>query len=190
MTSKNVELTQYLKDWYQGDEIALEELLRHTYRDLKAAANFYLSGERRTHTLQPTALINEVYLRLRANTNMRFDNRAQFFGFSGRLMRQILLDYARGRSAAKRGGGKEDLALDDVAGLVGEHGIDLNAVIAVDAALKKLEAMDARQAQVVELRFFSGLSVPEVALAMEISESTVMREWRTARLWLARELSK
>lgn len=182
-------LTAYLGQWRNGDPQALNRLLHLVYRDLKGAAIHYLNGERPCHTLQPTALINEVYLRLQANDRLSFQNRAQFFAFAGRLMRQILVEHARSRAAVKRGGDREKVFLSDITGVISDKQGDLNSVLAVDEALEKLDRLDPRQARIIELRFFAGLNTGEVAAALEVSEATIQREWRVARLWFMRELS-
>jgi RNA polymerase sigma factor (TIGR02999 family) len=184
------ELTYYLGQWQQGDAQALGQLIDQVYQDLKGAAIHYLNSERRDHTLQPTALIHEVYMRLQANGALSFENRAQFFGFAGRLMRQILVEHARAKSADKRGGEYQKVLISNIDVLGGDKDeADANSVLAVDQALQKLERLDKRQSQIIELRFFAGLSIPEVANALEISEATVQREWRVARLWFMRELA-
>lgn len=181
------QLTAFLDQWHQGDPDALAKLIDQIYGELKAAAIHYLQGERNDHTLQPTALIHEVYLRLQSGNQLQFENRAQFFGFAGRLMRQILVEHARRRGAHKRGGQVHKMQLSDIDGLGQDN--DQNSILAVDEALKKLEKLDKRQAQLIELRFFAGLNITEAAEVMEVSEATVRREWRTARLWFMRQLS-
>ena len=182
-------LTDYLGQWQKGDAQALAQLIDQVYHDLKGAAIHYLNSERRDHTLQPTALIHEVYIRLQNNGTLNFENRAQFFGFAGLLMRQILVEHARAKSAEKRGGDYQKILISDIDAIGNKNEADTNSVLAVDQALQKLERLDKRQSQIIELRFFAGLSIPEVASALDISEATVQREWRVARLWFMRELA-
>lgn len=188
-THHQTELTDFLGQWQKGDAQALGQLMDQVYHDLKGAAIHYLNSERRDHTLQPTALIHEVYLRLQANGTLSFENRAQFFGFAGRLMRQILVEHARARAADKRGGDYQRVLISDIDAVGNKNEADANSVLAVDQALQKLERLDKRQSQIIELRFFAGLSIPEVASALDISEATIQREWRVARLWFMRELA-
>ena len=183
-------VTSVLAQWYGGDQEAFEQLLTITYRDLKAVAAKALRGEGRENSLQPTLLINEIYLRLQANPQMHFENRARFFAFAGKLMRQYLVDYSRARYAAKRGGYQAPLALDDVEAVLSDASLDIASVLSVDNALKKLEEEDPRKAQIVELRFFAGMTVEEICDALTLSKSTVLREWRLARFFLMRELGR
>ncbi len=180
-------ITQILSEIKSGKADALNELLPFVYQELRQLASIYLSRERSNHTLQPTALVHEAYLRLVGQKEIEWQNRAHFFGVSARLMREILIEYARMKSAQKRGGEfKTQIALDDAVSFVGEKELD---VVAVDEALKKLEALDERQAQIVEMKFFGGLNVEEIAEVLSISPSTVKREWATAKLLLYKMLN-
>jgi RNA polymerase sigma factor (TIGR02999 family) len=180
------EVTQLLKAWTAGDEQALEKLTPLVYRQLHQVAQHYMAGERSDHTLQTTALVNEVYLRLVDCGQVKWRDRAHFFAVSAQLMRRILVDFARSRGYQKRGGAVPHISLED-AGSVGNEP-DAN-LLAVDEALKALAAIDERKSRVVELRFFAGLSMEETAEVLGISTDTVLREWRVARAWLLRELS-
>lgn len=155
------------------------------YQELRRLASRHLARERADHTLQATALVNEVYLRLIEQKRIRWQNRAQFWGIVAQMMRRILVDYARARCCAKRGGGDSAVPLHDAAAVSAEKAWEL---VAVDDALDRLSALDARKARVVELRFFGGFSVDETAEVLQISPNTVLRDWRTARAWLHREL--
>jgi RNA polymerase sigma factor (TIGR02999 family) len=180
------EVTQLLLAWSDGDQTALEKLIPLVYEELHRLARHYMSGERPGHTLQTTALVDEAYLRLVDWKNLRWQNRAHFFGIAAQLMRRILVDHARDHRYAKRGGGARKLSLDEVAVVSQERAADL---VALDEALKSLAANDARKSQVVELRFFGGLSIEETAQVMKVSPRTVMRDWRMAKTWLYHELS-
>jgi len=178
-------LTQLLRRLRSGDEDAAAQVASAAYGELHKIASRCLRRERPGHTLQPTALVNEAFLKLVGNTRAEWRDRAQFYGVAARLMRRILVDYARKRSAGKRGGGhkvtlEENLVL---------HEERLEDVLGVDEALERLEALDARQGRIVELRFFSGLTVEEIAEVMQISAPTVKREWSSAKAWLHRELT-
>ena len=181
------DITRLLLDWRDGDQAALDQLAPLIYDDLRRLAHRRLLGERAGHTLQTTALVNEAYLRLIDQREASWQNRAHFFAIAARLMRRILLDYARTRHYAKRAGVERQVALDEAAELSDERGAEL---IAVDEALTNLAAFDERKSHVVELRFFGGLTIEETAEALQISHATVEREWTTARAWLYRELSK
>lgn len=176
-------VTALLKDWSGGDGAALERLMPLVYGELRRLAASYLRVERKDHTLQPTALVHEAYLRLVDQRSVNWQNRAHFFGIAARMMRRILVDHARRRQAAKRDA--PALMIEVFGGAGGERDPEL---LALDEALSGLEALDARQAKIVELRFFGGLTVEETAQAEGISPATVKREWRTARAWLAREI--
>jgi len=180
------EVTQLLLAWSEGDQGALEQLMPLVYAELRRLAKRYMRNERAGHTLQTTALIHEAYLRLIDTRQVRWQNRAHFFAISARLMRQILVDFARERGYKKRGGGARRVPLDE-ARVIGQ-GRD-EALVAVDEALSALAGIDARKSQVVELRFFGGLSVEETAEALKVSPETVRRDWRLARSWLLRTLS-
>jgi RNA polymerase sigma-70 factor, ECF subfamily len=180
------EVTQLLKAWTGGDEQALEKLTPMVYRQLHQVAQCYMAGERSDHTLQTTALVNEVYLRLVDCRQVRWRDRAHFFAVSAQLMRRILVDFARSRGYQKRGAGIARMSLDEAPSVGNEP--DAN-IVALDDALKTLAAIDDRESKVVELRFFGGLSVEETAEVLGVSSDTVLREWRLARAWLMRELS-
>lgn len=180
------EVTQLLLAWSGGDETALEKLTPLVYRELHRLAQRYMSRERQEHTLQTTALVNELYLRLVDSNQMRWQNRAHFFAVSAQLMRHILVDFARSRKNIKRGGEIVKVSLDEAPQISAEQDPNL---IALDEALDVLAAVDPRKAQVIELRFFGGLSIEEAAEVLEISPDTVMRDWRLAKLWLLRELA-
>ena len=177
-------VTVLLQAWSGGDREALDQLTPIVYDELRRLARHYMRGERSGHTLQTTALVNEAYLRLVDLKRMSWQNRAHFFAVSAQLMRRILVDYAR-RHNLKRGAGIQHVALEDTAMLGGGREPDF---VALDLALRELAAMDARKAQVVELRFFGGLNVDETAEVLKVSPITVMRDWSTARAWLYREL--
>jgi RNA polymerase sigma-70 factor, ECF subfamily len=179
------EITGLLNAWRRGDERALEKLTPKVYRELHRAARRCMKGERQGHILQTTALINELYLRLADMRGLEWQNRAHFFALCARQMRRILTDEARARQAHKRGGGAETLSLDAIAIVSPDKHAE---VLAVDHALKALAKLDARKSQVVELRFFGGLSVEETAEVLQVSPETVARDWRLAKAWLLREL--
>jgi RNA polymerase sigma factor (TIGR02999 family) len=179
-------ITQLLARWSRGEQEALEELLSLVYGELRRIAGRQLRGERREHTLAPTALVHEAYLRLVNQRRANWQNRAQFFGVAAELMRRILVDHARTRGAAKRGGSATFLPLQEADGRGGSAAVV--DVLAIDTALTRLAALDAEQARLVELRFFAGLTVEEIALLLGRSERTVKREWRLARAWLFSEL--
>ncbi len=184
--STPTDVTQLLLDWRAGDEVALGRLMPAIYDDLHRQAAGYLRHERVGHTLQPTALINEVYLKLIDQNRIRWRNRAQFFGVSAQLMRRILVDHARKRRRSKRGGGAIRVPLEAVAGAGGERDVDL---VALDDALRDLAELSPRQGRVVELRFFAGLTIDETAEVLDVSPATVKIDWRMARAWLFRHLS-
>lgn len=180
------EITQLLRGWSDGDEQALEKLTPILYKELHRMAHRYMRQERPGHTLQTTALINEAYLRLIGWKNVRWQNRAQFFGVSARLMRKILVDFARSRNYAKRGAGARVISLEDAPGVSTDRARD---IVALDEALERLAAMDARKSQIVELRFFGGLSLEETAEVLKVSSRTIRREWELAKTWLGREMT-
>jgi RNA polymerase sigma-70 factor (ECF subfamily) len=179
------DVTQLLRAWSEGDEAALEQLVPLVEAELHRLARAYMSRERKGHTLQATALVNEVFLRLADTPTLRWQDRAHFIGIAARLMRRVLVDHARARGSRKRGGGAEQVPLDDAQLATPELPLD---VIAVDRALETFARIDRRKSQIVELRFFGGLSVEETADVLGISVETVKRDWRVARLWLSREL--
>lgn len=179
-------LTQLLIDCGNGDKAALDRLVPAVYEELRRLAGKYMKGERRDHTLQTSALINEAYVRL-IDHPVSWQNRAHFFGIAARLMRQILVDHARARRSSKRGGSLEKLALSD-APLAGQ---DLASdVIALNDALTDLAAIDPQQSRIVELRFFGGLTIEETAEALSLSHTTVEKDWSMARAWLRKEMTK
>ncbi len=184
---KTSETTQLLRAWAEGDRNALERLTPRVYRTLRRIAGHHLKNERPGNSLQATALVHEAYLELIDITNVDWQHRAHFFAVSAQIMRHILLDRARRRVAAKRGGHAERVDLDELPDLSGDRS---NQLIALEDALNALAAMDARKARVVELRFYGGLSVEESAAVLEISPETVMRDWKFARSWLQAELSR
>ena len=181
-------ITQFLIELRNGKRENLGEFLPIIYDELRRLAASYLKKERDNHTLQPTALVHEAYLRLVGQSEIEWQNRAQFFGIAAHIMREILIDYARARNAQKRGGGefKTQILLDDAVSFSNEKILD---IIAVNEALTKLEAVDARQAQIVEMKFFSSLKVEEIAEVLDISPATVKREWSSARLLLYKFLN-
>lgn len=179
------EITQLLVAWSDGDQAALDELTPLVYEELHRLAHRYMRGERAGHTLQTTALVNEAYTRLIDWKNVRWQNRAHFFGVSAELMRRILVDFARARGYQKRGGGMRAVTLNDAINVSNEKGVDL---IALDEALSALAELDPRQSKVVELRFFGGLTNEEAAEVLNVSVATVRRDWTLARAWLHREL--
>jgi RNA polymerase sigma factor (TIGR02999 family) len=179
-------VTQLLVDWGNGDRQALEKLTPLVYQELKRLATRYLRRERREHTLQSTALVHEAWLRLIDQNHVHWQNRAQFFGIAAEMIRRILIDHARNRQAAKRGDGALKLSLDEALGAPDRRDFDL---VALDDALKDLAKLDPKQGQLVELRFFAGLSIEESAEVLGVSPATVKREWAVAKAWLYRELS-
>ena len=179
-------LHKLLANWQAGDQKALEALLPLVYNELHGLAHHYLRGERPDHTLQTTALINEAYLRLVEQGPFRSQNRAQFVALAATLMRQILVDYARGHRSAKRGNDCT-VTLHDEPAVVKNEGMD---VLALDDALKQLAERDAQQSRIVELRFFAGLTVEETAALLDISPATVKRDWSMARAWLSRRIKR
>jgi len=180
------ETTQLLRAWAKGDRGALERLTPRVYRTLRRIAGYQLKNERAGNSMQATALVHEAYLELIDVTNVDWQHRAHFFAVSAKIMRHILLDRARRRIAAKRGGSAERVSLDELPDLSGDRSAEL---IALDDALNTLGSVDARKARVVELRFFGGLSVEETAEVLAVSPETVMRDWKFARSWLHAELS-
>ena len=180
-------ITHLLNEWNEGDEQALDRLIPLVYDELRQQAARYLRRERNGHTLNTTALVNEAYLRLVQAKEVRWQGRAHFFAIAANLMRRILVDHARRRDAEKRGGSNIRLTLDETIALAKESDVDL---LAIDEALDKLATIDEMQARIVELRFFSGLSVEETAAALGVSPKTVKRDWSVARAWLRREIGE
>lgn len=177
--------TASLAAWRQGDKHATEQVMSTIFQELRRLAAHYLRQERPDHTLQPTALVNELYLRLCASEPIDWQNRAHFFAVAARQLRRILINYARDRKAEKRGGARVKLSLSQVQGLADTRDEDL---LEIHEALEKLAALDARAAQVVELRFFGGLTEKEAAEVLGISIATLKRDWEFARAWLLRQL--
>ena len=180
------DITQLLSKWQEGNEQALNDLVLIVYPQLRHLAHQHLRKERSDHTLQSTALVHEAYLRLEKQGALKFENRSHFLAICSQLMRQILVEYARGRRAAKRDGGIK-LALEGIVAAAKSRGTDL---IALDDALTQLAKLDTQQARIVELRFFGGLSIEETAVVTGVSTATVKRDWAAARVWLYRELNK
>ena len=178
-------ISQLLDKWRAGDSEALSALVPLVYADLRRLAHRYLQQQRPDHTLQSTALVHEAYLRLAKQEKMRFENRAHFFAVSARMMRQILVDYARNQHAAKRDVGIK-LVLDEA---IAPGPLRHVSLVLLDDALQELSRLNAKQGQIVELRFFGGLSIEETALVLGISPATVKRGWTTARLWLRKEIA-
>jgi len=181
------EVTQLLLAWSEGDAAALSRLMPLVFEELRRMARRYLDGEDPRHTLQPTALVNELYLRLVDRRKVHWQNQAHFFGFAAQMMRRILVDHARGRQTDKRGKGSRPLSIEALIDLPERRDLE---VLLVDEALTALARIDERQARIVEMRFFAGLSNEKIGEILRISPSTVKREWATARLWLLRELSQ
>ena len=179
-------VTRLLNEWNDGDESALEQLMPLVHDELHRLAHQHMRRERPGHILQTSALINEAYLRLVDQPQIRWENRAHFFGIAARLMRRILVDDARKRNSAKRGGSLIQVPLDEATSVVQEQAAN---VAALDEALKRLETIDARQGQIVELRFFGGLNIEQTAAVLEVSPGTVMRDWTFARAWLRNEMN-
>ena len=180
------EITQMLRAWTAGDQQALEKLTPLVHRELHRVARRYMAGERSGHTLQTTALVNEVYIRLVDCGQVNWHDRAHFFAVSAQLMRRILVDFARSRGYQKRGGNVPHISLDDAPPVCSEPDPNL---LALDDALKALAELDRRKSRVVELRFFGGLNIEETAEILGVSAVTVMRDWRLAKIWLLRGLS-
>jgi RNA polymerase sigma-70 factor (ECF subfamily) len=180
------EITQLLTAWGNGDRQALDRLIPFVEGELRRLARHYMMRERPDHTLQTTALINEAFLRLAGQTQVRWQNREHFYGIAAQLMRRILLDHAKGQRRIKRWGGEHKVSLSDVAVMDKRKSVEL---IALDEALNRLALIDERKSHVVELRYFGGLSVEETAEALDTSAVTVMRDWSMAKAWLRRELT-
>jgi RNA polymerase sigma-70 factor (ECF subfamily) len=187
MGSPEQHLTQLLQAWSKGRQDALEEIIPIVYEDLRRLASRYMSGERPSHTLQPTALVNEAYVRLVDATNLTWRDRSHFFSVCGRLMRRILVDWARSRRTLKRGSDVPRMELEEEFVLATDAGADF---VDIDDALKALALIDDRKCQVVELRFFAGLNARETGEVLGVSEETVLRDWKLAKSWLKRELSR
>ena len=181
------EFLEQTAQWLAADNAELAEALPRVYEELRSLANSYLRRERPDHTLQPTALVHEAYLRLRTQRNVDWSNQAQFLGIAAKMMRRILVNHAEKRDAQKRGSGATHVNLDAALAVLDREAIP---TLDVNRALTQLEALDPRQAQIAELRFFGGLTVPETAEVLRISPATVKREWTTARMWLEREITR
>lgn len=175
------DVTELLQQWSEGRKDALDRLLPMVYSELKRLAAIYIHRERREHTLQATGLVHEAFLKLVDQRAVRWQNRAHFYGIAAQLMRRILVDYARERSAAKRGAGEPHLSLDEALVMAEERDLDL---VALDELLTRLAAIDPQQSQIVELRFFGGLTMEETAEVLRISPATVGRDWTLAKAWL------
>jgi RNA polymerase sigma-70 factor, ECF subfamily len=180
------EITEQLIAWSKGDEAALEKLIPAVYQELRRMAGHYLRGEDSGHSLQPTALVHEAYLRLIDQTKVEWQNRAHFFGVAAQMMRRILIDHAKAKHRVKRGGAAVKVVLDENANFTQERAAEL---LALDDALQALATMDERKSHIVELRYFGGLTVEETAQVLGISDKTVMRDWNLAKAWLYRELT-
>ena len=192
MVDPQPDVTELLLNWGEGDDSALGRLMPLVEAELRRIAQRHMRREAAGHTLQPTALVNELYLKLVDQRRVRWQNRAHFFGSAANIMRRILVDHARARDAAKRGRGDKPLALDRISSgrvpeISPEPDVDL---IALDGALSSLAEIDERQSRIVELRYFTGLNHREIGEVLGTSERTVRREWRTARLWLHREMRR
>ena len=186
MTPASHEVTKLLKDWGDGDKSAQDKLMPLVYDELRRLAHQYMRRERPGHTLQTAELVNEAYVRLVDQSQIQWESRAHFFGIAARLMRQILVDRARRRNFAKRGGGAIRVSLNEATAVAQEQSA---SVVALDDALKSLEKIDPRKSRIVELRFFGGMSIEETAEALSVSPGTVMRDWTFARAWLRNEMS-
>jgi RNA polymerase sigma-70 factor, ECF subfamily len=187
MTIPANEVTQLLIDWRGGDAAALERLMPLVHGELRRLAAHYMRGERKGHTLQTSALVNEAYLKLADYKNIQWQNRAHFFAICAQAMRRILVDHARTRDYKKRGGGAQKVSLAEVAEVADEPGTD---IVALDEALQSLAEIDPRKSQIVELRYFGGLTVEETAEVIGIAPITVIRDWNTAKAWLMREMTR
>lgn len=180
------EVTELLRRWSGGDVAARESLVPLVYDELRRLARYYLASQRSDHTLQSTAIVHEAYLRLAGRDDVHWENRSHFFAVAAQLMRRILVDHARKRNAAKRGGAHLTLLVDETVEPSSQRELDL---VALDDALKALAELDERQSRIVELRFFGGLSIDDTSRILDISPATVKREWSTARAWLHEEIS-
>jgi RNA polymerase sigma factor (TIGR02999 family) len=178
-------ITLMLNDLSNGNTIVIEQILPLVYDELRKISSKYLSDEYRKHTFQTTELVHEAYIKLIGNQSISWQSRAHFFGIAARTMRQILVDYARKRKSLKRGSGKTEFSLDDTQIVAGESD---EQILALDEALKKLENVEERSSKIVELRYFSGLTIDETAKLLNISAATVKREWQFAKAWLYREI--
>src|SRR5262249_13221127 len=181
MESSSNEITRQLIAWSKGDKAALERLIPAVYQELRRMADYYLRGEQSGHSLQPTALVHEAYLRLIDQSQVEWHNRAHFFGVAAQMMRRILIDHAKTKHRAKRGGGARKISLEETVNYTREKAAEL---VALDEALRELGEIDERKSRIVELRYFGGLTVDETAEVLGISDKTVMRDWNLAKAWL------
>ncbi|HEU4715150.1 MAG TPA: sigma-70 family RNA polymerase sigma factor [Pyrinomonadaceae bacterium] len=186
MVQPHQEVTELLVAWSDGDRAALDALMPVVYDELRRLARYHLSRERSDHTLQTTALVHEAYLRLIDQRSVNWQNRAQFFGIAAQMMRRILINHAKDRYAKKRQGYAAKVSLDEAVSFYEKREVDL---MALDEALNGLAALDPQQAQIVELRFFGGLTIDEVSEVLNVSPATTKREWDSAKLWLRRQLN-
>jgi RNA polymerase sigma-70 factor (ECF subfamily) len=186
MNPSSHEVSQLLVAWRNGDQLARDELMSIVYQELHRMAHHYMKQESRKHTLQTSALVNEAFVRLIDQRDVHWRNRAHFFAIAAQMMRRILVDYARNRRYAKRGGGKRDMSLDEALIVSAERSAE---VVSLHEALERLAEIDPRKSQIVELRFFGGLSIEETAEVLAVSPGTVMRDWTLAKAWLRREMS-
>lgn len=187
MQASGHDITLLLRAWSEGDQSALDRLMPIVYDELHRLAQRYMAQEKAGHTLQPTALVNEAYLRVLHSAHPGWEDRAHFFAVCARAMRRILVDWARSRGAAKRGANAPVMSLDEARTALGRPGPDL---VAVDDALTALASVDPRKCQVVELRFFGGLTAKEIAEVLKVSEDTAKRDWKLAKAWLRREMTR
>jgi RNA polymerase sigma factor (TIGR02999 family) len=186
MDASPSDITELLTAWGNGDQTAGDRLMSVVYEELHRLAHHYMNRESPGHTLQTSALVNEAFVRLVVQTNVKWQNRAHFFGIAAQMMRRILVDHARSRHYAKRGGGAQHFSLDEALVISDERTAE---VVAVDEALQRLEEWDARKSKIVEMRFFAGLSIDETAQVLGVSPGTIMRDWTLAKAWLRREIS-
>ena len=189
MTAEPGNVSELLLDWGNGDKEALKELLPLVYDELRRLARHHLRQQRPNHTIQTTALVHEVYLRLAREKSLHAENRAHFLGIAAQLMRWILVDYERNRRAAKRGAGATRLSLDPGIAARSEHDRDVD-LLALDEALNRLSKLDRQQSEIIELRYFAGLSIQDTSEFLGVSPATVKRCWASARAWLLREMSR
>ncbi|HKZ79672.1 MAG TPA: sigma-70 family RNA polymerase sigma factor [Pyrinomonadaceae bacterium] len=187
MSSSPHEVTRLLVAWSNGDQTARDELMPLVYDELRRLAHQYMKRERPGHTLQTSGLVNEAFLRLVDQRNVQWKNRAHFFAIAAQTMRRILVDYARNRHYAKRGGSARQVSLDEALIVSEKRSAE---VVALDEALKQLSEFDVRKSQIVELRFFGGLSIDETAEVLNVSPGTIMRDWTLAKAWLRREMTE
>lgn len=184
---QSLEITKILHEWNNGDSSASERLLPFVYQELKRQARFLMAGERSGHTLQPTALVHEAFIKLTGLNEIKWNDRRHFFRFVSQIMRRILVDYARIHAADKRGNNPARFSLEDVNLPVQERAA---AILHLDEALEELASVDEKQAKIIEMKFFGGMTLDEIAEVMEVNKRTISREWRQARLWLFRELNQ